>query len=420
MDIPRKTSKRWRTIRRVIYVVVGLAAVGGITYGLSKLKPAAPSVDRRTVWTDTVVRGSMLRQVGGVGKLVSEDILWVPSEVKGRVSRILVEPGTEVQVYTVIMELTNPELELELLDAESKLNSAQARLDAREASLQTQLLEMESTLAQMDANLKEAELRAEVDQKQFDKDLISELNLTLSKTRAENQAKLLAIQKKRYAMFQEQTMPAQLAEVKADLNQADSMLQLKQNQFKSLQVRAGSAGVLAQVREVIEPGQSVQPGTILAKITNPRQLKAQIRIPEAQAQDVQIGQPSEVDTYHGIVSGRVVRIDPTVIEGNVTVDVSLEGELPRGARPDLTVNGTIEIERLENVLSMRRPVFASENSSAELFKLVEDGEYAIRAPIKFGRSSVSTIEVVEGLSVGEEIILNDMSQWDEFDRIRLK
>ena len=268
MDIPRKISKRWRTIRRIVYVVIGLAVVAGITFGLSRLKPAAPSVDSRTLWMDSVERGSMLRQVGGVGKLVSEDILWVPSEVKGRVSRILVEPGTEVQVDTVIMELTNPELELELIDVQSKLNSAQAKLDAREASLQNQLLEMEASLAQIDANLKEAELRAEVDQKQFDKDLISELNLTLSKMRAENQAKLLDIQKKRFKMFQEQTMPAQLAEVKADLNQADSMLQLKQNQFESLQVRAGSAGVLAQVREVIEPGQSVQAGTILAKITN--------------------------------------------------------------------------------------------------------------------------------------------------------
>jgi len=420
MDIPRKHARRQRITRRSLYALTGLVVVVSISVGISRLKPAVPSVDRRTLWIDAVKRGSMLRQVRGVGSLVSEDILVVPARVAGRVTRILVEPGTPVEPNTVILELSNPELQLELLNAQSQLNSARSKQAAQKVSLQDQLLGMDLTLAQTQANYEEAKLRAEVDQKQFDDGLISELNLTLSKTRVKEMEKLLEINKKRLEMFRTETVPAQLTELEASVWQAESLYKLKQSQIESLNVRAGTQGVLAQVKEKIEPGQSVSPGTVLARITNPDRLKAQLKIPEVQARDVRIGLSAEVDTYHGIVPGKVSRIDPTVMEGNVTVDVSLDGPLPKGARPDLSVVGTIEIERLDDVLYVGRPVFASQDSATELFKLVDDGKYAIRVRVQFGRNSVSTIEVLQGLNVGDQIILSDMSQWDTSDRIRLK
>ncbi len=420
MDIQRKNIKRKRWIRRGLYITSALVILAVATLGLSRLEPAAPSVDRRTLWIDTVKRGPMLRQVRGVGTLVSEDVLVVPAAVAGRVVKILVEPGAVVDANTVILELSNPELELEWLDAESRLNSAKAHLDAQKTQLQDQLLGMEANIAQMEASLREYKLRAQVNKKQYDDDLISELEFELSQASVEEQEKLLEFNKRRLIMFRDQTSPAQLAESEAGLHQAESLFNLRQNQIESLHVRAGTAGVLASVRDKIELGQSVSAGAILARITSPKKLKAQLKVPEVQARDVIIGLSAEVDTYNGTVSGTVTRIDPTVMEGNVTVDIKLNGELPEGARPDLSVVGTIEIERLNDIIYVGRPVFASSQSTVELFKLVEDGKYAMRTRVQLGRSSVSTIEVIEGLIPDEEIILSDMSQWDEHDRIRLK
>jgi HlyD family secretion protein len=420
MDIPRKSAKRMKMIRRGLIGTTGLVVVALVTVGVSRLEPAAPGVDRRTLWLDTVKRGPMLREVRGVGTLVSEDILWIPAAVKGRVTRILVEPGSIVEPNTVLIELNNPELELELLDAKSQWNSAQSKLISQTAQLDDLLLERQADLASTQANHEQYKLEAEVDQKQYESDLISELRLTLSKARVTQSAQLLEIKRKRLDMYRTQTMPAQLAEAKAAVEQAESRYRLKCNEMDSLKVKAGTHGVLAQVKDKIEPGQSIMPGTILAKITNPRQLKAQLRIPEAQARDVRIGLAATVDTHHGTVSGKVSRIDPTVMDGNVTVDVSLRGALPEGARPDLSVVGTIEIERLDDVLNVGRPVYASSEGITELFKVVEGGKYAARTRAQFGRSSVSTIEILEGLQAGDEIILSDMSQWDNCDRIRLK
>jgi len=420
MDIPRKNAKRRRYIRRSLYAATVLVVIAAATVGLSRLKPAAPTVDRRTLWLDTVKRGSMLRQVRGVGSLVSENILLVPAAVRGRVTQILVEPGTSVDPNTVLLQLTNQELELELLDAESQLNSSRAKVTSQKAGLQDQLLGMQAGLARAEASYDEAKLRAEVDRQQFDRDLISELNMTLSKTRVEQQERLLKIDRKRLEMFRTETMPAQLVELEASIRQAESHYKIKQNQVESLSVRAGTGGVLAQVPVKIELGQSVAAGTILAKITNPNRLKAQLKIPEVQARDVRIGLPAEVDTYHGIISGKVSRIDPTVIEGNVTVDISLEGQLPEGTRPDLSVVGTIEIEKLQDILYVGRPVFASSENASELFKVVDNGKFGLRTRVEFGRSSVSTIEVLKGLDEGDEIVLSDMSQWDGQERIRLK
>ena len=420
MDVQRKNVKRNRWIRRGLYTTITLAILSLATLGLSRLEPAAPSVDRRTLWIDAVKRGPMLRQVRGVGNLVSEDVLVVPATVAGRVTRILVEPGAIVDANTVILELSNPELVLQWLDAQSALNSAKARLDSQKTLLQDQLLGMEANTAQMEATSREYKLRAQVDKKQYEEDLISELQFQLSQARVEEQDKLLEINKQRLAMFRDLTAPAQLAEFEAAVRQSESLFNLRKSQIESLHVCAGTAGVLASVREKIELGQSVAAGTILARITNPKRLKAQLRIPEVQARDVRIGLPSEIDTYNGTVSGEVSRIDPTVMEGNVTVDVTLNGELPDGARPDLSVVGTIEIERLNDIIYVGRPVFASSQSTVELFKLVDEGKYAVRSRVLLGRSSVSTIEIVEGLMPGDEIILSDMSQWDEHDRIRLK
>jgi len=236
----------------------------------------------------------------------------------------------------------------------------------------------------------------------------------------ENLEKLLLINKKRLTMFRDQTIPAQLSELQAAIRQAKSLHKLKQSQVDSLHVCTGKPGVLAQVKDKIEPGQQVAPGTILGKITNPSRLMAQLKVPEVQARDVRIGKEAEIDTYNGKIPGKVSRLDPTVMEGNVTVDVTLKGDLPDGARPGKSVVGTIEIERLDDILYVGRPVFASSESTVELFKLVEDGKYAIRSRVELGRSSVSTIEVIEGLAVGDEIILSDMSQWDEHERLRLK
>jgi len=362
----------------------------------------------------------MLREVRGVGTLVSEDILWVPAVVPGRVIRILVEPGTPVEPNTVLLDLHNPELELELFNAESEWKSAQARMTVQKAQLQGQLLQTEASVAGLQANYDEAKLQAEVDQKEYENDLISEQQITLSRARVEQRKKVLEINQRCQDMFRKETMPAQLAETEAAVLKAESLYRLKKTQVESLHVRAGAAGILAQIPNKIEPGQSVSASTIVAKITNPKKLKAQLKVPEAQARDVTIGLTAEVDTHHGTVLGKVSRIDPTVMDGNVTVDVSLHGALPQGARPDLSVVGTITIEKLDDVLNVGRPVFASSEGPSELFKVVEDGRFAVRSRVQFGRTSVSTIEVVKGLGVGDEIILSDMSQWDGCDRIRLK
>ncbi len=422
MDIPRKSAKRMKMIRRGLIATTGLVLVAAVTVGVSRLQPAAPGVDRRTLWLDTVKRGPMLRQVRGIGTLVSEDILWVPATVPGRVVRILVEPGTSVEPNTVILELSNPELQLELANAKSQWDSARAKLTAHKATQEDQLIQFEADLAQTEADLKDAKLGAEVDQKQYDSELISVLQLTRSKARVEQYERVLEVRRKRLETFRAKTMPAQLAETEAMELQARSAYELKRNEVKALRVRAGTSGVLAQVKdkEKIEPGQSVSVGTILAKITNPQRLKAQLKIPSAQARDLILGLPAEVDMHHGTVTGKISRIDPTVMDENVTVDVTLNGNLPQGARPDLSVIGTIEIERLENILYVGRPVMASSESLTELFKVVEGGRFAVRTRVQFGRSSVSTMEVLEGLQEGDEIILIDMSQWDGCDRIRLK
>jgi HlyD family secretion protein len=420
MDIPRKSAKRRKMIRRGLIATFGLVVIAGVTVGVSRLKPAAPGVDRRTLWLDKVKRGPMLREVRGVGTLVSEDILWVPAVVPGRVVQVLVEPGTPVEPNTVLLELSNPELEQELFNVKTEWESQVTKQAAQKVQLQADLLQKKAGLAQYQANYDDAKLTQDVQEKEFQNDLISFQEITRCRARVEQTKNLLEINRQCFEMFEKETMPAQLAEMHATVRKAKSSYDLKLEQVQSLHVRAGAAGILAPISTKIEPGQSVSASTIVAKITNPKRLKAQLKVPEAQARDVTIGLIAEVDTHHGTVMGEVTRIDPTVMEGNVTVDASLKGDLPLGARPDLSVVGTITIEKLDDVLNVGRPVFASSEGPSELFKVVEDGRYAVRSRVQFGRTSVSTIEVLEGLEIGDEIILSDMSQWDGCDRIRLR
>lgn len=414
MDIPRKTS--YGRLRRALYALIGAGVIALITVGVSRLKPAAPSVDRATVWVDTVKRGPMLRQVRGLGTLVPEEIRWIPAITEGRVERRLVQPGAAVKADTVLLELSNPELEQAALEAEMQLKAAEAEYTNLRVQLESQLLTQRAQAATVQADYHQAKLQAETNEELAKNHLISDLTLKLSKVRAEELATRHEIEQKRLAISSE-SVKAQLAVQQARVEQLRALFQLRRSQVEALRVRAGVAGVLQQV--LVEVGQQVTPGTNLARVADPTRLKAEIRIAETQAKDIQIGQKASIDTRNGVVPGHVIRIDPAVQNGTVTVDVALDGPLPKGARPDLSVDGTIEIERLDDVIYVGRPAFGQERSTVGLFKLINGGKEAVRVQVKLGRSSVNTIEILEGLQPGDQVILSDMSAWDAFDRIRL-
>jgi len=417
MDVPRANVARRRRLIRGLLAVVVLAAAGVITVGLSRLEPAAPTVDRSGVWIDSVKRGPMLREVRGTGRLVPEIVWWIPAATRGRVERVLVLPGAMVEADTVLLELSNAELELESVNAEWTYRSAQAELAALDVNLDNELLALQAALARVEADYQEAQLREQIDAELLKDGLISELNMQLSRGRVTELTKLHGIEQRRHDSWNA-SREARLAVQRALVEQAKALWKLKSAQVAELEVRAGTEGVLEQMQ--VEVGQRVAPDTMLAKVTNLKALKAVIRIPETQARDVLPMQRASIDTRNGVVEGRVVRIDPAVAEGTVAVDVALDGPLPKGARPDLTVVGTIEIERLDDVLYVGRPVYAQANSVLGLFKVTVDGGYALRAQVEVGRTSVDMIEIVRGIDVGDEIILSDMSRWDEHDRVRLR
>jgi HlyD family secretion protein len=415
MDIARPSNARQKRIRRVLYGVVGLAGVLLITLGLSRLKPAAPSVERATVWIDTVKRGPMVREVRGLGTLVPENIRWIPATTVGRVERIVLRPGITVSADAVILELSNPALQQELEDTQLKLRAAEASLTNLRVQMQNDYLQQQASTASIEADSKKAALQADVNEQLAAKDLVSTLVLKQSKLDADQLAARYQMAVKQLASHAE-SMPARLAVQQAELDQVRAILQLKQRQVDELHVRAGVAGVLQVVP--VDVGQQVAPGTNLARVADPSRLKAELKIAETQAKDIQIGQAASIDTRDGLVDGRVVRIDPSVQNGTVTVDVVMDGPLPKAARPDLSVDGKIELERLNDVLYVGRPAFGQEQSAVGLFKLNPGG--AARAQVKLGKSSVNTVEVLSGLSVGDQVILSDMSAWDAFDRIRLQ
>jgi len=417
MDIARPSNVRKKRIRRALYAGAGLLAVVLVNVGLSRLKPAAPTVERAVVWPDTVKRGPMVRQVRGLGILTPEDIRWIPATTQGRVENIILRPGTPVKANSIILELSNPTLEQQLQDAELKLAAAEAGLANLKVQLQNDLLQARATAANMDGDYKKAEMNAEMKEALAKDKLVSDLELRQAKVDAEQ----LGV---RSRIAQEQldskadSMRAQLAVQQSLVDQARAVLVLTRQQRDELKVRAGLDGMLQLVP--VEVGQQVAPGTNLARVANPSRLKAEIKIAETQAKDIQIGQKAEVDTRNGVVEGRVARIDPSVINGTRTVDVTMTGELPKGAVPDLSVDGTIELERLNDVLYTGRPAFGQDQSVVGLFKVAPDGVNAERVQVKLGKSSVNTIEILSGLKVGDQVILSDMSAYDAYDRIRLK
>jgi HlyD family secretion protein len=420
MDIPRPDAARQRRRRRLLQAALGLGALATITIALSRLEPAAPSVDKAQVWTDTVKRGNMLRQVRGNGTLVPEEILWIPSRNAGRVKRILVLPGAAVQPETVLVELTNPDVEQGVFDAEWQLKAAEAELGNLRVQLATQRLNYQASVASAQASYNNAQLDFEVNEELAKSGLVPALTLKQSRGRTEELARLLEIEQERLKISAD-AATSQIAVQSAKVEQLRAQLQLRRNQVESLQIRAGIDGVLQKLGDTttLQVGQQLPAGANVARVANPARLKAEIRIYETQAKDVQLQQRATIDTRNGLIAGRVVRIDPAVQAGTVTVDISMEGTLPRGARPDLSVEGTIELERLDDILHVGKPVQASAESTVGLFKLSENGRTAARVAVQLGRSSVSTIEILSGLEIGDQVILSDMSAWDHHDRLRL-
>ena len=416
MDVPRAGVARQKRKKRIIIAAGSILALIVITIGLSRLKPAVPSVDRSTVWIDTVKRGPMLRQVRGLGTLVPEEIRWVASNTEGRVEKIVVRPGAHVEPDTLLVELNSPELEQAARDAELQFKAGEAELMTLRATLQRELLNQESTAAQVHSEYEQARMESETNENLKKNGLIAELTYKTALVKAAELANRDAIEQKRFD-FAKNSIEPQIASKQAAVDQLKASAQLKLNQVEALHVRAGMSGVLQQLP--LEVGQRVTPGTNLARVADPTKLKAEIKIAETQAKDIQINQVATIDTRNGVVNGHVTRVDPAVEQGTVKVDVALDGELPKGARPDLSVDGTIELERLDNVVYVGRPAFGQENNTVGIFKLVQGTSEAVRTPVKLGKSSVNTIEILSGLQPGDQVILSDTSAWDAHERIRL-
>ncbi len=415
MDVPRPDVARKKKKKRLIIGGVSVLALILVSVLVSRLKPAAVSVDRAAVWVDTVKRGPMLRQVRGLGTLVPEDIRWIATSKEGRVEKIVVRPGAKVQPDTIILELSSPDLQQLALDADSAATTAEAELTTLRATLQRELLSQESTTAQVHSEYLQARMEAETNDNLKKNGLIADLEYKTSIIKRDELQNRDEIENKRL-VFARDSIEPQLAAKQATVNQLKAAAQLKARDVEALHVKAGMEGVLQQLP--VEVGQRVIAGTNLARVADPKKLKAQIKIAETQAKDIQINQPASIDTRNGIVAGHVTRVDPAVEQGTVTVDVALDGALPKGARPDLSVDGTIELERLDNVLYVGRPAFAQDGATVGVFRLASNGE-ANRTPVHFGRSSVNTIEILSGLKEGDQVILSDTSAYDSHDRIRL-
>jgi len=417
MDIQRPSNARAKKIRRITYGTAALLLLGGVTYGLSKLRPAAPSVDRATIWPDEVKRGPMLREVHGLGTLVPEDIRWIPAQTDSRVERWVLRPGAIVKPDSIIMELSDPTLQREALDAEFQLKGAEADYANLKVQVDSDLMNQKANEAAVRSEFEQAHLQHDVDEKLFKEGIGSDHIRSLSRVREEQLAIRVQLEGERTKIAAD-SAKARLAAQQAKIDEQKALYQLKKSQVDALHVRAGINGVLQLVP--VEVGQRVTPGTNLARVADPKKLKAEIKIAETQAKDVTIGQKATIDTRNGVVNGHVSRIDPSVVNGTVSVDVAITDPLPNGARPDLSVDGTVELERLKDVLYVGRPVHGQADSTIGIFKIIDDGSEAVRVNVKLGRSSVNTMEIVQGLKVGDKVILSDMSAWDAFDRIRLK
>jgi len=413
VDIPRPPAPKHR---RYVQGGIAAAAVVLLTIFLTSLKPAAPGVDRATVQIDTVRLGTMVREVRGPGTLVPEHIRFITALAAGRVDRVLAQPGQTVQPGTVLLELSNPDVQIQSLQAEQQLTAAQAQLVSLRTSLQAQRLTQEGVVATTHTEYGDAKRQAMVADSLAGQHLVAANDAALAKDKAAEMETRYRIERERLTLMTE-TIDSQLAVQQSQVERLRAIAEFQRNVVRSLEVRAGDSGVVSDL--TLQLGQYVLAGTLLAKVVQPGKLKAVLQIPETQAKDVAIGQKATIDTRNGIIPGHVVRSDPNAINGTVAVDVALDGVAP-GARPDLSVDGTIEIERLERVLHVGRPAYGQRNSTIGMFKLVEGGDYAVRVPVQVGRSSVNSIEVVQGLKAGDEVILSDMSRWDSVDRVRMK
>jgi HlyD family secretion protein len=419
MDIARPEFKHQKRRRQIILSLVGVVFLTAAAIGVSRLKPAAPVVDHGTVWTDTVKQGSLLRQVRGLGSLVptQEAVRQIPAETEATVVRIRTLPGTLVKGDTILVEMSNPQTEQSAVDAGLQLKAAEAEYQSLRVKLDSDLMTQKAGAATVTADYSQAKLQSETDKALYDMGVISGLAYKASKSKSDELTTRNDLELERL-VINKKAIESQMAEQQARIDQMRTLAQLKQKQLDDLKVRAGIDGVLVDLP--LQVGQHVLPGTMLAKVVQPDHLMAELKIAETQARDVQIGEPAAVDTHNGVIDGSVMRVDPGVQNGTVTVDVKLSGDLPKGARPDLSVDGTIDLERLENVLYVGRPAFGQENSTISLFRLDPNGSGAVRVPVKVGRASVNAIEILQGLHPGETVILSDMSRWDNTDRIRLE
>ncbi|MFZ5494073.1 MAG: efflux RND transporter periplasmic adaptor subunit [Verrucomicrobiota bacterium] len=415
MDIARPNVAKEKRRKRIIYAAVAVAVLAGITVLLARLKPAAPTMERNLVWVGTVKRGPMVRQVRGLGTLVPEEIRWIAARTQGRVDKIILRPGAPVEPGTLILELSNPDVVSAAANAKSQLLAAEAQLANQRVQLESQLLAAEATAAQARDTFERAKLQAEVDDELLKDGLVSPVQHKLSQVAAETARTRNEIEQKRFAFAKESIKP-QLAVQEAEVERLASLSRLRNEELEALKVRASMTGVLSALP--VEVGAQVQPGQNIARVADPTKLKAEVRIAETQAKDIAIGQLASIDTRNGLVAGRVARIDPAVQNGTVTVDVFISDPLPKGARPDLSVDGTIELERLDDVVFVERPAFGQERSTISLFKLGDD-DIATRTQVQLGRSSVNTIEIIAGLQPGDRVILSDMSQHDTADRVKL-
>src|ERR1700722_1182423 len=418
MDIARPEFKRQKLRRQVLFAVIGAVVVAAATVGVLRLKPAAPEVERGTVWPDVVKRGSMLRQVHGPGSLIptQESVRQIPAETEATVVRILMLPGSQVKADAILVEMSNPQVEQAAVDAGLQLKAAEAEYQSLRVRLESDLMTQKAGAATVTAEYGEAKRQADTDKALYDLGVISGLAYKASKGKADELTIRDDLEGQRLTINQK-AIDTQLAQEQAKVDQARTLADLKHKQLEALKVRAGIDGVLVELP--LQVGQHVQPGVMLAKVVQPDHLMAELKIAETQARDVQFGERAAIDTHHGLISGTVMRVDPGVQNGTVTVDVKLTSELPKGARPDLSVDGTIDLERLDNTLYVGRPAFGQENSTITLFKLDPDGKEATRVPVKVGRESVNSIQILEGLHEGDTVILSDMSRWDKTDRIRL-
>ena len=416
MDVPRAGVAAKKRKRRIM--IIAASAVGLIvaTVAISRLKPAVPSVDRSTVWVDTVKRGPMVRQVRGLGTLVPEDIQWIAAQTDGRVEKIIVRPGAKVEPDTLILEMSSPELDQVAHDAESKAKAADAELTSLRATLQRELLDQEATTARVHSEYEQAKMERQTNDQLAKNGLVADLVYKTSRVKEGELANRDLIEQKRLSFARDSIEP-QLASKQAAVDQANQLAKLKLDQVEALHVKAGMSGVLQQLP--VEVGQRVKPGDNMARVADPTKLKAEVKIAETQAKDIQINQSAVIDTRNGTVKGHVIRVNPAVEQGTVTVDVAFDEALPKGARPDLSVDGTIELERLNDVIYVGRPAFGQENNKVGIFKLVNGGSEAVRTSVQLGKSSVNTIEIQNGLQPGDQVILSDTSAWDSHERIRL-